>query len=140
MNRTIRCPHGFDVAARICPECHPELIIDESRERRQERPKQKATPPGRGKRYRHAGLALTLRGWAARTGMNIELLRSRVQRFGWNIGEALTVAPHKRRTAPISHRHDRGQLCPFCNRWLPRKQMAGGTCYECREKENACTQ
>jgi len=64
-----------------------------------------ATPKQQGRNKRtnriinHNGLSLTLVEWAERTGIKATTISMRLDHYGWNVSEALSTKPRRRRVA-----------------------------------------
>jgi hypothetical protein len=64
-----------------------------------------ATPKQQGRNKRtnriinHNGLSLTLVEWTERTGIKATTISMRLDHYGWNVSEALSTKPRRRRVA-----------------------------------------
>jgi hypothetical protein len=64
-----------------------------------------ATPKQQGRNKRtnriinHNGLSLTLVEWTERTGIKASTISMRLDHYGWNVSEALSTKPRRRRVA-----------------------------------------
>lgn len=58
--------------------------------------KQQARNKTNNRFINHNGLSLTLVEWSERTGINESTISMRLDRYGWNVSEALSIKPRRR--------------------------------------------